>query len=136
MQINSFVAGIGIGLVSIAYPSMMADAADEHEHLFGRRREGLYFAGLGFASKAAGGLGVLLAGFALDLIHFPQDIGQKVGAVLPADVQFKLVLVWGPIAAVIAVISMIVFSGYNITRRRHEEIAKALRETRGQDSPA
>ena len=65
MQINSFVAGIGIGLVSIAYPSMMADAADEHEHLFGRRREGLYFAGLGFASRTPSPPAALLACVAL-----------------------------------------------------------------------
>ena len=47
------VGGIGIGLAVIAYPSMMADAADEHELTFGSRREGLYFAGLGFAAKAS-----------------------------------------------------------------------------------
>lgn len=127
MQVNSFVAGIGIGFVSVAYPSMMADASDEHEHLFGRRREGLYFAGLGFANKAAVGLGVLLAGVALDLIRFPGDIGQKVGAVLPHEVQVRLVLVWGPIPAVIAVISMVIFASYGITRARHAAIAAALR---------
>ena len=130
MQFNSFVAGIGIGFVSVSYPSMMADAADEHEHLFGRRREGLYFAGLGFANKAATSIGVLLAGVALDIIRFPSDIGQKVGVVLPHDVQFRLVLVWGPVAAVIAVISMLIFSSYAITRTRHAEIAAALRAKR------
>ena len=126
MMINSFIAGIGVGFTAVAYPSMMADAADEHEHLFGRRREGLYFAGLGFAGKAATGLGVLVAGVALDLIHFPKDIGAKVGAVLPADVQFRLVLIWGPAAAVIAIVSMVIFTGYGITRRRHEDIVAAL----------
>ncbi|WP_293902620.1 MFS transporter [Phenylobacterium sp.] len=130
MQINSFVAGIGIGFVSIAYPSMMADAADEHEHLFGRRREGLYFAGLGFANKAATGVGVLLAGVALDLIRFPKDIGHQVGALLPYEVQVRLVLVWGPLAAVIAVISMLIFVSYGITRARHDEIASELRRKR------
>ena len=133
MQINSFVAGIGLGFVSVAYPSMMADAADEHEHLFGRRREGLYFAGLGFANKAAVGVGVLLAGIALDLIRFPGDIGQKVGALLPHDVQVRLVLVWGPLPAVVAVISMLIFVSYGITRARHAEIATALRRKRGMD---
>ena len=59
MQFNSFIAGIGLGFVNVSYPSMMADAADEHEHLFGRRREGLYFAGLGFANKAAVSVGVI-----------------------------------------------------------------------------
>jgi hypothetical protein len=127
MQFNSFVAGIGIGLVSVAYPSMMADAADEHEYLFGRRREGLYFAGLGFANKAAVGVGVLLAGVALDLIRFPREIGQTVGAVLSHEVQVRLVLVWGPIPAVIAVASMVIFASYGITRSRHAAIAAALR---------
>ena len=126
MQINSFVAGIGLGFVGVAYPSMMADASDEHEHLFGRRREGLYFAGLGFANKAAVGVGLLLAGVALDLIRFPQDIGKTVGAVLPPDVQFRLVLIWGPLPAVVAVASMLIFLSYGITRARHAEIARAL----------
>jgi GPH family glycoside/pentoside/hexuronide:cation symporter len=109
---------------------MMADAADEHEHLFGRRREGLYFAGLGFANKAAVGIGVLLAGVALDLIRFPSDIGQTTGAVLSQDVMVGLVLVWGPFPAVIAVVSMLIFASYNITRERHSKIALALRPKR------
>jgi GPH family glycoside/pentoside/hexuronide:cation symporter len=126
MQLNSFTAGIGTGFVQVAYPSMMADAADEHEYLHGRRREGLYFAGLGFAGKAATGLGVMLAGVGLDLVHFPRDIGRTVGAVLPGDVQSHLVMIWGPVAAVIAVISLMILAGYSINRARHDEIALAL----------
>lgn len=127
MQINSFVAGVGTGFVAIAYPSMMADAADEHEHLFGRRREGLYFAGLGFANKAATGIGVLLAGVALDLIGFPHNIAQTPGVTLPDEVQTRLVMVWGPVAAVVAVISMWVLWSYGVTRERHRQIADLLR---------
>jgi GPH family glycoside/pentoside/hexuronide:cation symporter len=130
-MINSFIAGIGVGFASIAYPSMMADAADEHEHLFGRRREGLYFSGLGFAGKAASGLGVLAAGVALDLIRFPKDVAHHVGIVLPEDVQVRLVMIWGPGAAVICTVSMLIFMGYGITRTRHAEIAEALRVKRG-----
>ncbi|WP_309604693.1 MFS transporter [Phenylobacterium sp.] len=126
MQINSFTAGIGTGLVSVAYPSMMADAADEHEYLYGRRREGLYFAGLGFAGKAATGLGVMLAGVALDLIRFPKAIGRTVGAVLPHEMQVRLVLIWGPVAAVFAVASLLILAAYRIDRARHKEIAMAL----------
>ncbi len=133
MQLNSFVAGIGVGFVSVAYPSMMADAADEHEHLFGRRREGLYFAGLGFANKAASGAGVLLAGVALDIIRFPNDIGRRVGVTLPHEVQERLVFVWGPLASVVAVISMLIFVSYGITRTRHAEIAEALRTKRAKE---
>lgn len=136
MQVNSFVAGIGIGLASVAYPSMMGDAADEHEHLFGSRREGLYFAGLAFANKAAVGAGVLLAGVALDLIRFPDDIGTRVGATLDPAVMVRLVMVWGPLPAIGAVVSMVIFAAYGITRARHAEIERALRLSRGSAPPA
>jgi hypothetical protein len=52
---------------------------------------------------------VFLAGVALDLIRFPPAVGQQVGAALPQDVKVGLVLVWGPIPAVVAVISMVIF---------------------------
>jgi GPH family glycoside/pentoside/hexuronide:cation symporter len=126
MQINSFVAGLGLGLVAVSYPSLMADAADEHEYLFGRRREGLYFAGLGFANKAASGLGVMVAGLALNLIHFPKSPAGHGDLVLPQAMQSMLVLIWGPIAALIAVTSLLIFIGYGITRQRHDQITKAL----------
>ena len=126
MQINSFVAGIGLGLVAVSYPSLMADAADEHEYLFGRRREGLYFAGLGFANKAASGLGVMVAGLALNLIHFPKSAAGHGDVALPQAMQSMLVMIWGPIAAVIAVAALLIFMGYGITRQRHDQIVKAL----------
>ncbi|UVO55295.1 MFS transporter [Sphingomonas sp. SUN039] len=126
MQINSWVAGIGTGFVLVAYPSMMADAADEHEYLFGRRREGLYFAGLGFAGKAATGLGVMVAGVALDMIHFPRSMGHSVGASLPEAMQFRLVAIWGPVPAIIAIVSLVILASYGITRARHDKIAAAL----------
>ena len=126
MQFNSFVAGIGTGFVSVAYPSMMADAADEHEYLFGRRREGLYFAGLGFAGKAATGLGVMVAGVALDLIKFPSTAGHGAAESLPAAMQSRLVMIWGPVPAVIALVSLLILASYGITRARHAQIANSL----------
>ncbi len=130
MQINSFVAGIGTGMVSVVYPSMMADACDEHQSLYRTRREGLYFAGLGFANKAATGLGVMLAGLALDLARFPSNVGQVVGAQISPEMQSRIVFIWGPGAAVVAVISLFVFSRYSITRARQAEIAAELAERR------
>lgn len=132
MQLNSFVAGIGTGLVSVVYPSMMADASDEHEFIYGTRREGLYFAGLGFASKSATGLGVLLAGAALDLARFPSDVGSHPAAQISPEMQSRIVFIWGPAAAIVAVISLIVFARYGITRTRQAEIATALLERRAQ----
>jgi GPH family glycoside/pentoside/hexuronide:cation symporter len=128
------VAGVGAGFCAITYPSMMADAADEHEHLFGRRREGLYFAGLGFAFKAATGLGVLVSGFALDIIRFPKDAGRQVGLVLPEALQDRILFAWGPLGALMVLTSMTIVLAYGISRRRHAEVAAALRLSR--EAPA
>ena len=68
---------------------------------------------------------------ALDLIAFPKDIGRQVGVVLPVDVQQHLVIIWGPAAAVVAVASMVIFAGSNISRKRHAEIAASLKARRG-----
>lgn len=120
------VAGLGAGFCAIAFPSMMADAADEHRRLFGRRREGLYFAGLGFAFKAATGLGVLVSGFALDLIGFPKEAGRQVGLVLSEALQQRILFAWGPLGALMVLASMTILGAYAITRRRHAEVAAAL----------
>lgn len=129
------VAGIGAGFCAIAYPSMMADAADEHEHLFGRRREGLYFAGLGFAFKAATGLGVLVSGFALDIIHFPKDAGRQVDLVLSPVLQDKIIFAWGPFGALMVLASMAILAAYAISHRRHAELAAALRSRESAQTP-
>ena len=121
--------GIGVGLAVIAYPSMMADAADEHELMFGSRREGLYFAGLGFAGKAASGVGVLVGGFALDLIGFPANAGHP-GVALSEPLLRRLVIGWGPLPALFGVAAILVLAAYSISRGRHDEIRSELRSRR------
>ncbi len=133
---STLFAGIGAGLIFIAYPSMMADAADEHEHRFSARREGLFFSGLGFAGKAAGGIGTLVGGFALDLLRFPKEAGRQVDAVIPEDVLSHLVLAWGPLPAALCVLGGIVFAPYAISRARQEHIAAELKVRRAEDVSA
>jgi len=113
--------------VEVAHGATVMDAADQHELLFSVRREGLYFAGLGFAGKAATGLGVMVAGAALDMIHFPRSLGPAAGAPLAEGLQFRLVAIWGPVPAIIAIISLAVLASYGITRAQHDKIAAALR---------
>jgi len=89
-------------IVGVTYYSLTADAADEHEYLFHARREGLFFAGLAFSSKAASALGAFIAGLALDWIAFPSAVAEK-GAQLhiPARTITELALIYGPGASFI-----------------------------------
>jgi GPH family glycoside/pentoside/hexuronide:cation symporter len=127
------VGGLGVALLSVSAPAMMADAADEHEILFGARREGLYFAGLGFASKAATGLGQMAAGFALDALHFPKTAGAGAATVVPEHTLRLLILAWGPFAALFAVGAGLALIPYGVTRARHAVIASGLRDKRAID---
>jgi GPH family glycoside/pentoside/hexuronide:cation symporter len=103
---------------------------DEHELLFGARREGLFFAGLLFSVKAAAGLGGLFGGVALDLIGFPQNLAQT-GAhlTLSPDVVTRLGIVHGPVPAVLGIAGAIALMGYRITRTELARIQGELAST-------
>jgi GPH family glycoside/pentoside/hexuronide:cation symporter len=129
--ILSAVAAIGGALMAaaaIAFGSMMADAADEHEYLFGARREGLYFAGWAFATKAANGGGILIAGLVLQLIRFP---AHSAGAAdippsLPAHTVSALGFCYGPGAALLTGAAVLTTLLYKLDRTAHAAILAAL----------
>lgn len=133
----SAFTGIGASCSLIGFQSMMADAADEHEHLFGARREGLYFAGISFSAKASSGIGSLMAGLLLDVIGFPHGVNGKGAALahIPADTVTHTGLLQGPGAAVITAISVMVLMLYRRGRREHEEVRRALVDRRAAAAP-
>lgn len=124
--VNGLCVGTAIMIGGVGFQSMLADTADEHEHLFGVRREGLFFSGLTLAYKAASGLGGLIAGIALDVIRFPTDLASRPNVVIPSEVLEKLALISGPLPALFAVVSPLFLFGYHLTRRRHAQIIADL----------
>lgn len=117
---------------AIAFASIMADAADEHEHLFGARREGLYFAGWAFASKAAAALGALIAGVGLDLVHFHAQAG-----VTPTAGAIRWVgAIYGPGAGLLAIASAATCLLYTLNAERHANILTELKRRRAIQGPA
>ncbi|WP_304190615.1 MFS transporter [Phenylobacterium aquaticum] len=126
------LAGVGASFALIGFQSMMADAADEHEHLFGARREGLYFAGISLSAKASSGVGALIAGLVLDLIGFPHGLDLHGGAAvpIPPEAVRNLGLVYGPGAALITAISVLMLLRYRRGREDHARIHGALMERR------
>jgi len=130
-------SGIAVTFLAIGFQSMMADAADEHELMFGARREGLYFSGITFSAKAASGLGSFIAGFALDAINFPVDIANKGGEnihLTQATVN-GLGLVYGVGPALITAIGIVLTIFYKIDRRAHAKIQTELVARRALAAP-
>jgi GPH family glycoside/pentoside/hexuronide:cation symporter len=129
---NGVVIYAAVTILAISFQSMMADAADEHELLFGARREGLYFSGTTFSAKAASGIGSFLAGVALDLIHFPVDIANKGGEnihIAAATVN-DLGLVYGVGPAAMTALCIGVNWFYRIDRHAHARIQAELVQRR------
>ena len=125
--VNGLLVGTSIMIGGVGFQSMLADTADEHEWLFGVRREGLFFSGLTLAYKAASGLGGLIAGIALDVIRFPTDLAaQGPGVTIPHGVLERLVLISGPLPAIVVAIAPLFLLGYHLTRTKHAQIVAEL----------
>lgn len=130
--LNSLCVGTAIMICGVAFQSMLADTADEHEWLFGVRREGLFFSGLILSYKAASGVGGLIAGVALDAIGFPTNLAARgPHYVIPAEVIHRLGLISGPLPAVFVALAPLFLFGYRLTRKRHAEIIALLAERHG-----
>lgn len=127
LSIGAILFGAGISAATIGYQSMMADAADEHEQLFGARREGLYFAGINLSAKASSGLGTFIAGMGLDVIGFPHDLAAKgVAGRVSLETVRSLGLLYGPGASLVTFFAIITLFGYRLNRRTHASILNAL----------
>lgn len=131
---GGFVAGLMLALSLIAFLAIIPDAADEHELLFGSRREGLYFAGWLFATKAATGAGLLFAGVVLQLIDFPAQVSEHgaASAAVPAETAAWLGFAGGPGAALFAVAGVVLALFYRVDRKTHARIIADLAARRAQ----
>ena len=91
-----FLFYLGFAVLTISVMSALADIADEHELLTGRRQEGMFYAARVFFAQLSSGLGHLLAGICdrPDRVSEGREPGQ-----VGEDVLFKLGLIDGPIAS-------------------------------------
>ena len=127
-----FVQGVILQQAHVAFGSMMADVADEHEFEVGERQEGIFFGAVAFSAKATSGFGTLVAGVGLDIIGWPR--GEEVGVrvEVPAETLVDLGILYGPVVAGFSVVAIWCFTRYDLTRARHARIREALRARRGE----
>lgn len=127
LTVAALIFGLAVTVVYISFQSAMADAVDEHEYLFKARREGLYFASLTFAAKAATGIGSLISGLLLDAIRFPsQQIASGDTTAVAPQILRSLGWIFGPGGALLTAVSVLFFYRYRLTRAVHARIRAAL----------
>ncbi len=126
LVVVKFVQGVGVVQALITFGSMIADIVDEHELTTGKRQEGIFFASVSFSSKFTTGIGNVVGGIALDLISWPRGVEIQTAADVPAETVTWLGLVYGPIVAGFAVVSVWCYSKHRLDRERHREIVAEL----------
>ena len=125
-----FLQGVLLQQSLVSFGSMMADVTDEHEYQSGIRQEGIFFGAIAFSAKATSGFGSFIGGIGLDVIEWPTGPGIRTAADIPPETLVSLGLLYGPIVAAFAIISLWCFSHYKLTKERHAEILQELRKRR------
>ena len=117
-----YIANTCLSSSAIIRESMLGDISDEVELESKIGQQGLMYASSSLIGKLNTGLGILVAGLALEFIGFPQG-----SEVLPNDSQiFSLAMVQGPFVAVLMIIPFGIFSFYTIDRQKHKTIMSQL----------
>ena len=90
-------------------------------------------AGWAFATKAATGGGLLIAGLVLQIINFPAtaEASAASAAAVPAEIAAALALAGGPGAALLALLGTGLVMFYRVDRKAHAKIIAALIARRG-----
>lgn len=124
--LNGLLFGGCGALCFVCFYSMIADAVDEHDHLFGVRREALYAAALMIGAKAATGLGAFLAGIGLQLIGFTAPAQGGGATAVPENIATSMGLLWGPGGALLLLIAIPFIVRYRVDRARHAAVLASL----------
>lgn len=117
-----YIANTCLSSSAIVRESMLGDISDEVELDSKIGQQGLMYASSSLIGKLNTGLGILVAGLALELIGFPRG-----SEVLPtSDQVFNLAMVQGPFVTFLMIIPFGIFSLYGIDRKKHENILSKL----------
>ncbi len=121
--LHQVILSCSVMIQQTAGPSIVADIVDEHEVETGQRREGVFFAAMGFSTKIPTGLGQLVGGILIDVVGL--GTGLQPGEV-PGDVLFNLGLVGGPLVSLSFLVPALLLRRYDLDRSRHAELRASL----------
>jgi GPH family glycoside/pentoside/hexuronide:cation symporter len=130
-----FLQGVLLQQALVSFGSMMADVTDEHEYQTGIRQEGIFFGAIAFSAKATAGFGSFIGGLGLDIIEWPTGPEIQTAADDPPETLVNLGLLYGPVVAAFAIVSLWCYTHYQLTKERHAQILEELRKRRATNAP-
>ena len=120
----SFVVGFGFSSQYVFPWSMLPDVIEYDEKETGERREGIYYGIWAFMVKLTAALGVAAIGWSLDYFGYIPNQTQSDFA------RFGIRLFFGPLPAVIMVLSLPLLIWFPITRSSHNQLIEELTQER------
>tara|TARA_A100000164_G_scaffold326760_1_gene312624 strand:- start:158 stop:682 length:525 start_codon:yes stop_codon:yes gene_type:complete len=126
----SYVGALCAPLIGSSVNSMLADIADENELETGVRREGVIYAFRTFTNKVTSSIGILIGGFLLKYIEFPEAATR---GSLSDDMVWNVGFIAGPATSIFTLGALGFYFFYRIDRKRHEEILEALAKRKSQE---
>lgn len=127
LAVAVFFGYSSIILAFVMIGAMIADVTDEHDLRTGARQEGLLYSAMTLITKAASGLGPLVAGVILHLTGFPEN--ARPTTVDPAVVRHLGMFV-AAITLVLGIVTATLYRRYRITRLEHDAIVRKLADRR------
>lgn len=127
LTVAVFIGYSSLILAFVMIGAMIADVTDEHDLRTGVRQEGLLYSALTLITKAASGLGPLVAGIVLHLTGFPEN--ARPGTVAPDTVRHLGMFV-AAVTFVLGIVTAVLYRRYRITRLDHDSIVRKLESRR------
>lgn len=115
------IAGIGFSGQWVFPWSMLPDVIEYDQMMTGERHEGVYYGMWSFLGKFTGALGIAACGWALKLFGYVANQPQQTEQAL-----LGIRLFFGPVPAVVLLISLPLLIWYPITRKSHAELLKKI----------
>lgn len=115
------ISGIGFSGQWVFPWSMLPDVIEYDQVMTGERHEGVYYGMWSFLGKFTGALGIAASGWALKLFGYVANQPQQTEQAL-----LGIRLFFGPVPAVVLLISLPLLIWYPITRKSHAELLKKI----------
>jgi len=125
----AFVSGMGFSAQWVCPWSMLPDVIEYDQVRTGERREGIYYGMWNFITKFTNAFGIAVVGWSLALS------GYVANAVQTEHARLGIRLFFGPVPALVIIISLPLLVWYPITRASHARLLEELKAKESAQSP-